>query len=276
MLRIGRVAAAGLAGWAARLLYAAGFAAGAVGLFIALFHSLGQRSPGHDWMLGFNVMVGGFVVSVLGYIGAFIPGFNRRLSRRDPNGRSAWYVCPYLVFLSTAVALLCLSCALRLIGDWERSNVTVTATLSDCSTQTSDSSTSYGCTYDWDWNGVHHTQGRPADAQYPDGQLSGLWIDPVTGGADEHSYGDIVFAFIGAGLLGGVDLAVYLFLTVGAFDSRDKLGRWLDDLAWWRELPPREPEPAASTAPAAPVIEDAIPAIGAEPAWVEDARPPGY
>jgi hypothetical protein len=278
MLRIGRVASAGLAGWAARLLYVAGFAAGAVGLFIALFASLSQRDPGHDWKFGFEIMAGGFAGSVVGFAGAFIRRFNRRPSRREAADRSVWYWVPYLVYLLTAVALLCLSCALRSIGDWERSNVMVTATLSDCSTETTDSGQTYSCVYDWDISGAHHTQGRAAAAQYPDGQQSELWVDPVTGGADDHGYVGIVFSFIGVGLLGGFDLFFLAALGMAMLENTAGLGRWLDDLAWWRELtqPEPEPTPPAPAPPAPAVIEDAIPMIEDAVPVIEDARPPGY
>jgi hypothetical protein len=251
MIRIGWSAAAGLAGWAARLLFVAGLVCGIVGLYIALFPSLGLRDPGHLWLLGLTVMGFGAAGSFLGFISVFI----MRPNRGDPPIRAnpEWFTYPWLLFLATAVGLLCLSCGLRLVGDWQRSNVTVSATASGCASDTSDSGTTYSCTYDWDWNGVHHRQDRPANAQYEDGYQAQLWIDPVTGGADDHNLTTMIYSFIGASLIGLFDLLLCVGIGIEMFDRRDNFRAWLIHQAWWRRPP------------AGPVIEDARPAADAVP-----------
>ena len=267
MIRISWSAAAGLTGSVARLLFVSGFGCAVVGLYISLFRSLGERDPGHLWVLGVHLVVFGAAGSLVGFIGVFAlrPNRGHPPVTTDPE----WYGFTWLLFLGTAVASLCLSCGLRLVGDWQRSNVTVTATVSAC--RSDDSSDSYGayvCTYDWDWNGTHHTQGRPADAQYYDGRPVQLWIDPVTGGADDHGVTTMVYSFVGAGLIGMFDLTLcVVFFTehLGGFR------KWLIHQAWWRRLPERRPVPKP---PAEPVIEDVHPSYAA--GAIEDARPPGY
>ena len=269
MIRIGMPAAAGLAGWAARLLFVSGIGCTIAGLYIALFRSLGERDPGHLWLLGLLVMGFGAAGSFAGFLGVFA----LRPNRGDPpvHTNPEWYWFPWLLVLGTAVALLCLSCGLRLVGDWQRSNATVIATASDCTSDTSDSGTTYSCTYDWDWNGVHHTQGRPANAQYDDGRPVRLWIDPVTGGADDHSLTDMVYSFVGAGSVGSFDLLLCMGIGIEVVDRRAHFRRWLAYQAWWRRLPARRDHPEP---PAEPVVEDARPPYAA--GVIQDARPPGY
>lgn len=268
MTRIGWSVAAGLTGSVARLLFVSGIGCAIAGLYIALFRSLGERDPGHLWELGLQVMGFGAAGSLIGFIGVFALRPNRGRRRVvDPE----WYGFPWLLLLGTAVALLCLSCGLRLVGDWQRSNVTVTATVSGCTANTGDTGGAYECTYDWDWNGTHHTQGRrPADAQYYDGHPVQLWIDPVTGGADDHGLTAMVYSFVGAGLIGMFDLTLCATYGIEVLESRGSFRRWLIHQAWWRRLPARpRPKP-----PAEPVIEDARPPYAA--GVIEDARPPGY
>jgi len=268
MTRIGVPAAAGPAGWAARLLFVSGIGCTIVGLYIALFKSLGERDPGHLWLLGLSVMGFGAAGSFVGFIAVFIlqPNRGNPPVTADPQ----WYWYPWVVLIGTAVALLCLSCGLRLIGDWQRSNVAVTATASGCTSDSSDSGTTYSCTYDWDWNGAHHTQARPANGQYDDGSPVQLQIDPVTGGADDHSLTDMVYSFIGAGAIGLFDLLLCVGIGMEVADRRGDFRRWLTYQAWWRRLPERrraDPEPTAE-----PVIEDARATYAA--GVIEDARPP--
>ncbi|HEU5331899.1 MAG TPA: hypothetical protein VFU73_04035 [Actinocrinis sp.] len=266
MIRIGLSAVAGLTGWAARLLFVSGIGCTIAGLYIALFKSLGERDPGHLWLLGLLVMGFGAAGSFTGFIGVFI----LRPNRNDPPVLvdPEWYSYPWMLLIGAAVALLCLSCGLRLVGDWERSNVRVTATVSGCANE---SDTTYSCTYAWDWNGVHHQQGRAANGQYEDGHPVQLRIDPVTGGADDHSLTDMVYSFIGAGAIGLFDLLLCVGIGLEVADRRQHFRRWLTYQAWWRRLPDRRrpvPEPSAE-----PVIEDARPPSAGV---VEDARPPGY
>ena len=259
MIRTGLPAAAGLTGWAARLLFGSGIGCAIAGLYIALFQSLGERDPGHLWVLGLSVMGVGAAVSLAGFIGVFALRPNRGTPpvTADPE----WYGYPWLLFLGTAVAMLCLSCGLRLVGDWQRSNVTVTATVSGCTSDSSESGTTYSCTYDWDWNGTHHTQHRASNAQYEDGRPVELWIDPVTGGADDHSVTDMVYSFLGAGLIGLFDLFLYVRIGMEVAGRREHFRAWLTYQAWWRRPPEiRAPEPGSEPEPAAePVIEDARP-----------------
>jgi hypothetical protein len=274
MIQIRRAFAAGLAGWAARLLFELGLVGCAVGLYIALFGSLGLRDPGHAWSLGLLVMGIGAAASAIGFIAAFVP-WNGRGRRQGTSGeRSIWYWGTWLVFGVTAVALLCLSCGLRLIGDWQRSNTTVTATVSNCTSDNSDAGTSYSCTYNWEWNGVQHTQNRAADAQYFDGHRVALWIDPVTGGADDHTYTAMVYAFVGAGGVGVFELLVCIGVVVALYERRHQFRGWLVGLAFWRPVP--EAGTVPSIAPVESTIEDTVPATGAAPDWAEDARAPGY
>jgi hypothetical protein len=270
MIRIGLSAAAGLTGWAARLLFVSGIGCTVVGLYIALFKSLGERDPGHLWLLGLTVMGFGAAGSLAGFTVVFVLRPNR--AHPPVTADPEWYGYPWLLLIAAAVALLCLSCGLRLVGDWQRSNATVTATASGCTSDSSDSGTTYSCTYDWDWNGAHHTQGRPANAQYEDGRSVRLWIDPVTGGADDHSLTDMVYSFIGAGAIGLFDLLLCVGVGIELVDHREHFRGWLTYQAWWRRLPGRRrPEPGPS---AEPVIEDARPPYAA--GVIEDARPPGY
>ena len=274
MIQIPRAVAAGLAGWAARLLFAGGIGSCAFGLYIALFGSLGLRDPGHAWSLGLSVMGVGAAASVVGFIAAFLP-WNGRGRRQGASGeRSIWYWGTWLVFGVTAVALLCLSCGLRLVGDWQRSNVTATATVSACATDDSDSGTTYSCTYDWEWKGVQHIQNRSADAQYFDGHHVALWIDPVTGGADDHTYTAMVYAFVGAGMIGLFALLVWIGAVVALYERRRDLRGWFAGLAWWRAA--AETGTAPPIAPAESTIEDAVPANGMAPGWAEDVQAPGY
>lgn len=267
MSRISRSAAAGLTGSVARLVFVSGIGCAIFGLYIALFRSLGDRDPGHLWVLGLHLMGFGAAGSLVGCIGVFAlrPNRGKPPVTADPE----WYVLPWLLLLGMAIAMLCLSCGLRLVGDWQRSNVTVTATVSACaSDDTSDSGASYVCTYDWDWNDTHHTQSRPADAQYSDGRPVQLWIDPVTGGADDHGFNTMVYSFVGAGLIGMFDLMLCVAFLAEHDDGSFR--RWLIYQAWWRRLPARRPVPKP---PAEPVIEDARPPYAA--GVIEDARPPG-
>jgi hypothetical protein len=284
MIQIRRAVAAGLAGWAARLLFVVGLGSCAVGLYIALFGSLGLRDPGHAWSLGLLVMGAGAAASAVGFIAAFVPWHGRGRRQGAPGERSIWYWGTWLVFGVTAVALLCLSCGLRLIGDWQRSNATVTATVSDCTAGDSDSGTTYSCTYDWDWKGVQHIQNRSADAQYFDGHRVALWIDPVTGGADDHTYTTMVYAFVGAGGVGLFDLLVCIGIAVALYQRRHDFRGWLVSLAWWRTLPEAGAvlaDTPPSTAPVESTIEDTVPADtvpanGVAPGWAEDAQAPSY
>jgi len=270
MIRIGWPAAAGLTGSVARLLFVSGIGCAILGLYIALFRSLGERDPRHLWVLGVHLMVFGAAGSLVGFIGVFA----LRPNRGNPpvTANPEWYGFPWLLLFGVAVALLCLSCGLRLVGDWQRSNVTVTATVSACTSD--DSSDSYGsdvCTYDWDWNGTHHTQRRPADAQYDDGRPVQLWIDPVTGGADDHGFTTMVYSFVGAGLIGMFDFTLSASLGIEVYEDYGSFRKWLIHQAWWRRLPDRRPVPKP---PTEPVIEDARPPYPA--GVIEDARPPGY
>jgi hypothetical protein len=200
---------AGIAGSAGRLLFAAGLTGAASGLYIALFASLGARDPGRLWLHGLDTVGIGIAVSVVAFIALCAPRPRRRAEPRTRPARPQWYWYSYLLFGVTAVALLCLSSGLRLIGDWQRSNVATQATVSGCTTDSDDAGTSYSCTYDWDWQGGHHRQNRSAGEQYPDGREVSLWIDPVTGGADDHSVTPIVYSFAGAAGVGLVGLLLY-------------------------------------------------------------------
>lgn len=272
MNRIGVLsAAAGLTGWAARLLFASGLGCAIVGVHIALFQSLGHRDPGPLWISGLVLIGSGAAGSLAGFITVMALRSERRRVRMpaDPG----WYIYPWILFLGATVALLCLSCGLRLVGDWQRSDTTVVATASGCSSDTGDSGTSYSCTYDWDWNGVHHRQDRQANGQYEDGHLVQLWIDPVTGGADDHAITAMTYSFIGAGIVGLFDLFLSWVIAREVAELRGQFGAWCRRQVWWSSPPERragtlEPQPAESA------IDDAHPPYAS--AVVEDARPPGY
>jgi hypothetical protein len=123
------------------------------------------------------------------------------------------------------------------------------------------------CTFDWDAAGTHHRQQRTSNDLFADGTQASLWVDPNTGGASNHSFAEAVAPFIGVAFMLPFDGGIVVLLVVVADDAKG-LRPWLDSLAWWRHLKAR---PAiAVPPPPEPVIEDAV------PAWVEDARPPGY
>jgi len=271
----------GLIGWVSRSVFVAGFAAGAVGVYIALFASLGQRGPGHDRIVGLEFVAAGFAASRVGRFLAFHPGPPERPRWREiPADREEWYWHPYWIFLVTGVLALLLGSGLRFIGDWERSNVAVTSTLSDCaldvvtdsnnSTDLKVSSASESCTYGWDWKGVHH-QITLGDEE-ADSIL--VWIDPVDGAYDAHSYKPIVLSFVLAGIVGCGDLIACIIVGRRLYERRSAFPGWAADLAWWRT--PVDPA-AAPTVPGEPVIEDARPGAdaGTAPYEIEDARPSG-
>jgi hypothetical protein len=273
MTRITR-AAWGLSGWAARLLYVAGFVTGAYGVYLALLSSLGQRDPGHQWLVGAEFMGLGFAASILGHIAVFRL-YNRRPEPPDSDTYEPWYWIPYAVFLLTGIALLLASCGFRLIGDWERSNVTVVGTFSNCMSQDTDDGTTYTCTYDFDWQGGHYATTGGANGVYEDGTPVVLYLDPVTVRLDDHDAVPIVFAFIGGALFGLFDLFLCAVLAHEIYKLRRNFSRWLADMAWWR--PPPRPAPPSPPPPAPePLIEDAVPVDSRAEPWVEDARPPGY
>jgi hypothetical protein len=272
MTRITR-AAWGLSEWAARLLFGAGIATGAYGVYVALFSSLGERDPGHDWLLGVEFMGLGFTASVMGHIAAFRL-YDWQPGRATGDSYKDWFWMPYAMFLLTGIALLLLSCGLRLIGDWERSNVAINGTFSNCTSQTIDNELVFKCTYEWEWRGSHHTVRANADAQHDDGTPVLLHIDPVTGGLDDHDAVGIVVTLLIAGFFGLFVLAFYWTAAEEIYKRRRNFPQWLADMAWWRPLV-RPVPPPPPTVPQLD-IEDEAPADSVPATRVEDAQPPGY
>jgi len=259
-----KIVLAGLAGWVMRLGFAASLAIAAYGIYVAWYASLGEPNPDHDRGSG-SVLTGLAVGASI----VFLIALRSAPSVRGTT-RGAWYGFAYFAFFSLFLTALAFSAGFRLIGDWERSTLSVPATVSACY-QAADSSavrTQDYCDYSWDLAGVHHTQTRTSDAVYDDGTQVGLWVDPHTGGAADHELGYVILSFVGA--------AVCLFLNgvvvvVGGLVSDDSIGprRWFARLAWWRELRIR-PRPEGRRAVAARVPAPGARNAAGEP---EDARP---
>jgi len=237
-----RTGALGLAGWAVRLLFVAGAGVGAVGVYIALFASLGRSARGHEWLLGFTVMSCGMAISAVGFAlacrrwrGPALPG--------SPRSRAGWYAGSSALFAVTAIALLCLSSGLRLGEDWRRGTVTVSASVFGCAPVPGDGfGTTNQCTYEWQWKGVRHSAGISGHPSYPDGTALEMRIDPVTGESSDPSRSARTFSFVGALMAGVFGLIVCGFLAASAYQRRHRLRWWLGSWAWW--LPPR-PMPQA-------------------------------
>ena len=256
-----KVVLAGLAGWALRLAFLSAMAVAAYGVYVAWYGSLGEPDPVHDRITG-SVLTGIALGASLVFCFAL-----RSTPRVKDTTRVGWYWFAYLAFFSLFLTALALSAGFRLIGDWERSTLSVTAIVSGCHENASGGN---DCTFDWDAAGVHHTQIRGTyGAQYDSGTRVQLWVDPHTGGASNHRIDDVISPFGGA-FFSLLFEAYVAFLGVYLTEEAKGWRRWLASLAWWRDLR-RVPEDAPT--PVEPVIEDAVP-----PGWadVEDARPPGF
>jgi hypothetical protein len=229
-----RIALAGVAGWGLRLLVAGSLAAGGYGVYRALFVPVDQPAPGHDRIAG-TIVIG---IAIALSLTAFA-----LLSALDKHVRVGWYACAYLVVVALGLGAFFLSCALRLVGEWQRSTVSVTATISDCYevppalsdngapvTQPADE-----CTYTWSVAGVQYQQVRDAPRLYPDGATAPLWANPTTGATDGHDPGLIVICGIAAAssALAGYRWARRLLPTAHT------LRPWWTHLAWWRPSPAR-------------------------------------
>jgi hypothetical protein len=264
-------AVAGLTGWLLRIVFVLSVAASVFGVYLAWFASLGRPGPVHDRLTGTVVMAEALGVSLAAFVLLTV------LPKVRLTVRKAWYLMAYLLFaalfLTTALPL---SAALRLIGDWQRSNTQVVATVYNCyETRSTDNDATDYCTFDWTVNLQQHEQTRQTNGVYPDETNIPIWVDPNTGGADDHGVGFIGLAFIGVfvGLI--IDALVSVGIIVISKESK-RPRAWLADMAWWR-VP--APSGAASSKPdtalRTPEIADAIPAW-VQPGQIEDARPPGY
>ena len=256
----------GLTGWALRLGFVSSMGLAAYGVYVAWYGSLGEPDPDHDRAVGSVLMGVALVASFVFFLAICRTPSVRRTARLG------WYGFAYSSFFAVGLTALAISAGFRLIGDWERSTLSVTATASGCYTESNGNAMRAGdvCTFDWDVGGVHHTQTRASySGLYDNGAQVPLWVDPHTGGASDHNGDFVVAAFVAAFF----SLAFWLpalFLGQGMSEEAKGWRRWLADLAWWRALRP-VPQDAGSPADAVePVIEDAVP-----PGWadVEDARP---
>jgi hypothetical protein len=226
-----KIVLAGLSGWVMRLAFAASLAIAAYGIYVAWYASLGEPDPGHDRASG-SVLTG----LALGASLVFFIALRTAPSVRRTT-RGAWYGIVYLAFFTLFLTALALSAGLRLIGDWERSPLNTTATVSGCYYVPDSSAvrTEDYCDYSWDLAGVHHAQRRTSDAVYNDGTRVGLWVDPNTGGASDHRLGHVILSFVGAAVCLFLDAVVFGVGSLVLDDARSPR-RWLADLAWWRRL----------------------------------------
>lgn len=254
--RLARAVAAGI-GAVSRLVFAASVVVGGYGAYLAWFVSLGQAGPGHDrlagtiWMgiaLGASLVACGLVLGV--------PALRR-------SARPERYGAVYAVFIAVFVSvLLPLSGALRCIGTWERTNTQVTSRATGCfASEDGDGGEAYQCDLAWAVGGRTYTMERYTKGVYSDGTPVLLWVDPVTGGPDDHDWVMVMWCFIFAGVgtvvTGGV-VAV----------CAEPLG--LSPSAWRRARVGRKGKgETAQTVPAGSEIRDAV--VGES--VVEDARP---
>jgi hypothetical protein len=112
-----------LAGWVLRLLIAGSLVAGVYAVYRALFVTVSQSDPGHDrlaWVVVIGISLG---LSLLSFA---------LLHVLDKSVRARWYGSAYLVVVMLELCAFFLSFTLRRVGEWQRSTVPVTATVSDC------------------------------------------------------------------------------------------------------------------------------------------------
>src|SRR5258708_7512479 len=101
-----RIAVSGMAGWVFRLAFAASVAAGAYGVYLAWFASLGEPDPGHDRAAGTLVMAVAFGASL-----AVCFTLLRAPALRHTT-RGAWYACTYGLLLTLFLTTMSLSAGL--------------------------------------------------------------------------------------------------------------------------------------------------------------------
>lgn len=268
LLRVIVIAGAGLIAWLVRLVFLASVAAGVYGVYLAWFASLGQSGPGRDRLAGTIVMGVALGVGLIFATVLCMPPF-----RRD--GSRVCYTTVFVLFATVFITTIWpLSAALCSIGTWERSDVQIAATAVSCSTQVDgNDDASYSCLLDWTVDGHAHVQVRTTDGAYPDGTRVELWVDPVTGGADDHDWVPVFWGFFGMvfGLIPDA-FALYLCAAAVPVDCLPGPGEWAQDMAWWRSLPKRKNPAPAPAPPQAPEIADAIPPSRRQ-GGVEDAHP---
>ncbi|MFF4381536.1 hypothetical protein [Kitasatospora sp. NPDC001547] len=145
---------------------------------------------------------------------------------RDGDGTPLPTVGTALLILTLWLGASAADLAASGVRDWVRTPQAVTATVTECRTESSFHENDtvgfdhVACLYHWTFNGDERT-GRLAGDSHPDGTRVGMWMSPKTGELAEHP----LFALIGytAGALG----AAAIVLVGGWFRLRTEACRLL-------------------------------------------------